>query len=228
MKRLSYLYKKLSLLYRYRNNWERARALDRILRFVKFTKVDGDYFEFGVYAGNTFRYVYHSAQLRGQKDMRFFAFDSFAGFSAVSAADATGVLQEGERSFPLEKFNDLLEKEGIDQRKVSVIPGWLDDTLVGSQKAETDALVGKSKVAIAYMDVDLYEPTKVALNYITDKIVDGTVICFDNWFLLKGHPKRGERKAFTEWLAEHPELTVTEYDRYGWHGIAYIVSLPLV
>jgi len=224
MTNILYTFKKIHLLWRYRNNLDRPRAVDKILRFVKFTNVEGDYFEFGVYAGETFRYAYHSAQLRKQLDMQFFAFDSFEGFSAVSEDDDTGVLTEGERSFPLGKFNAKLKKEKINMTKVHVVPGWLDDTLVGSAKESTDRVVGDSKVAIAYLDVDLYEPTKVALDYIFDKLVDGTILCFDNWFLLKGHPQRGEIKAFREWQEEHPELVITEYDRYGWHGIAFVVS----
>jgi hypothetical protein len=224
MTNILYIIKKINLFWRYRNNLERARAVDKMLKFVTFTKVEGDYFEFGVYAGETFCYAYHSAQLRKKSEMQFFAFDSFEGFSAVSEDDDTGVLTEGERSFSLENFNAKLKKEKMNMSKVQVIPGWLDDTLVGSAKESTDRVVGDSKVAIAYLDVDLYEPTKVALDYIFDKLVDGTILCFDNWFLLKGHPQRGERKAFSEWQTEHPELLITKYGSCGCLGMMFIVN----
>jgi O-methyltransferase len=227
MKNIIYLFKKLMLLYRYRHNIDRARAIDKYLRYIKFADVKGDYFEFGVYAGETFSYVYHSAQLREQSNLSFLAFDSFEGFSKVDTADDTGVLVQGGRSFSLEQFLKKLKKEKMDMLKVSVIPGWLEDTLAGSSKEKTEKIVGDRKVAIAYLDVDLYEPTKNALDYITERISDGAVLCFDNWFLLKGHPERGERKAFAEWAKENPSITVTPYDQYGWHGQSFIVNKPL-
>ena len=224
MKNLKYYFQKIKLLLKYRNNYERTRAIDKYLRYIKFADVKGDYYEFGVYAGETFRYVYHSAQLREQSNLHFFAFHSFEGFSPVSDADNTGVLSQGGRSFPLNEFMKRIEKEKINLDKISVIPGWLDDTLQGSKKKETEEVVGNSKVAIAYLDVDLYEPTKVALDYIKDKLSDGALLCFDNWFLLKGHPERGEIKAFAEWQKENPDIIVTPYDQFGWHGKTYIVS----
>lgn len=227
MNSILYTFKKLRLQWRYRHNIDRARAVDKYLRYIKFAAVAGDYFEFGVYAGETFRYVYQSAQLRKQTDLHFCAFDSFAGFSAVSEADNTGVVTEGGRSFSLEQFMQKLDQEQVDRKKVTVIPGWLDDTLLGAGLTETEAAIGTRSIAIAYLDVDLYEPTKTALTYISDKLSDGALLCFDNWFLFKGHPERGEHKAFLEWQAEHPELIVAPYDQYGWHGKTFIVNRPL-
>lgn len=227
MNSIIYFLRKIKILYRYRHNIDRARAIDKYLRYVKFAKVEGDYFEFGVYAGETFGYVYQSAQLRGQENMHFLALDSFEGFSEVSEADNTGVLVKGERAFPFDRFIEKLKREGVDMSKVSAIPGWFEDTLIGKDKEKTEKIVGNRRVAIAYLDVDLYEPTKTALNYITDRLSDGAVLCFDNWFLLKGHPERGEIKAFNEWVNENPNLIVNPYDQFGWHGKSFIVSRPL-
>lgn len=223
MKNIIYFLKKISLLYRYRNNIDRARAIDKYLRYIKFSAVEGDYFEFGVYTGETFGYAYHSAQLRGQYKMHFLAFDSFEGFSEVNEADNTGVLVKGNRAFSFDEFIKKIKKDNLDLGKVSIIKGWFDQTL-SKNSENTKNIVGDRKIAIAYMDADLYEPTKIALEYITDKLSDGAVVCFDNWFLLKGHPERGEIKAFNEWIKENPNLIVSPFDQFGWHGKSFIVN----
>ena len=64
-----------------------------------------------------------------------------------------------------------------------------------------------SKVSIIHIDCDLYEATKDALNLIRDKIQDGTIILFDDWFNFKASPTKGEQKAFFEFRQENPSIS---------------------
>lgn len=54
-----------------------------------------------------------------------------------------------------------------------------------------------------HIDCDFYESTRVAHEFVTDLLVDGTVMVFDDWWMYHGHPDNGERRAFTEWTRQH-------------------------
>ncbi len=218
---------KIGLIIKNRNNRPRCKMLDTAMDFVRHSKVDGDYFEFGVFRGVTFQYAYHAAQLRDRKSMRFFALDSFQGFADPKGNDTTGVIVKGTRNCSEEEFLKVLRSYGVNVKKVQTIPGWFEETLIGEGKKKTIEKIGERKIAIAYLDADLYEPTVLALDFLVDYLTDGTLLIFDNWFLFRGHPDRGERRAFEEWCAKHPELIITPYNNFGWHGASFIVNLKL-
>lgn len=218
--------KKLSLMAKNRNNKARCQILDLAMDYARCAKVQGDYFEFGVYRGLTFQYAYHSAQLRNLHQMRFHAFDSFEGFAEPRTNETTGVITKGKRSASRQEFIQILRSFRVDRAKINVFPGWFEETLVGPGAAETAATLGTSQAAIVYLDADLYDPTLLSLEFITDYLVDGSLLLFDNWFLLRGHPARGERRAFDEWRNKHPDLIITDYNNFGWHGKSFLVNLP--
>ena len=219
--------KKIALLAKNRNNRPRCRMLDMAMDFVRHSKVEGDYFEFGVYRGLTFQYAYHSAQIRKLTSMRFFALDSFQGFADPKGNDTTGVIIKGTRNCSENNFYRVLRSHSVDMKKVKTIPGWFENTLIGEGKKNTVNKIGQSKAAIVYLDADLYEPTVLALDFIVEYLADGALLLFDNWFLFRGHPERGERRAFEEWTKKHPELIITPYSNFGWHGTSFIVNFPL-
>jgi O-methyltransferase len=88
------------------------------------------------------------------------------------------------------------------------------------QKISQSAL---KAVAIAWIDCDLYESTKPALEFLTERLSHGSVICFDDWFNIKARPDCGEQKACHDWLTCNPQLRLTPYSRFGWHGQSFIV-----
>lgn len=212
------------LFLKYRHNRERARVISRALDFVASAKVSGDYFEFGVFRGTTFKYAYHAARVRHVPGMHFLAFDSFEGISEPSSKDSTSSMRKGDRACSREEFEKLLKKENVPLNSVTIIPGFFEETLVGTRRGETGRLIGNRSAAIVYIDCDLYEPTYAALSFMTDRLADGAVIIFDDWFLLKGNPLYGEPRAFREWLNKHPEFEATHFYNFSWHGSSYIVN----
>lgn len=195
--------------------------------FVRHNNVYGEYFECGVYAGTTFQCAYHAAVARGLKEMRFYALDSFEGFSEPKGHDNIGLVTRGTRNCSERQFLSNVKRAGVPLAKVTTIKGWFSDTLEGAGREETNSRLKDAKVSVVWLDADLYEPTISALNFLTNRLQDGSVMIFDNWFLFKGHPERGERKALAEWQYKHPEITLTPFYHFGWHGTSFIVSLPL-
>jgi hypothetical protein len=78
----------------------------------------------------------------------------------------------------------------------------------------TKKTLGIKQAAVVWIDCDLYESTVPALNFITDFVQTGTIICFDDFYCFRGDPNRGESKAFKEWLLRNPKITAIEYRKF--------------
>lgn len=200
---------------------ERLDFLKKIMNFVHKCKIPGDYLEFGVFKGSTFAEAYKIAKAKKLNDMRFFAFDSFEGLPESGGIDRDfGQFEKGEYNATLQQFTSHIKKQLGDQPKdLIVVPGWFEKTLTPEIKRKFEM----KSAAIVWIDCDLYESTIPVLDFVTDLLVDGTIIVFDDWFFFKGNPNRGEQKAFREWLAKHPEIKASEYHKYFWHGNSFIV-----
>jgi len=181
--------------------------------------VEGDYLEFGVFEGASFVPVFHFAQGVGLNSMKFYAFDSFQGLPSVKKTDV-GLFNKGDWVCTLPKFKKLIRNRGVDLNKVKIVKGWFDETL----NEETKRKLPIKSASIVYIDCDLYESTVPVLDFITDYLINGTIIIFDDWFCFKGNPNRGEQRAFKEWRKRHPEITIIQFRKFGCSGNSFIVG----
>ena len=170
----------------------REEIADRVMRLTSYYKIEnGDYLEFGVHLGKSFVASYKAAQRYGLKDMKFYAFDSFAGLPDVKGIDEVGSqFRRGDYACTEEQFKKNLQAKGVNLNKVVTVPGWYDNTLSN----ETKKKLPLKAAAVVWIDCDLYESTVPVLNFLTDYIVDGTILVFDDWFCFRGSPERGEQK----------------------------------
>ena len=195
-------------LFKYRDFEE---ILDKVLLFTQFSKIDGDYLEFGVWEGASFCASYYLAE-KYNLNMGFYAFDSFEGLPEIKGLDSSGKqFEKGMFDCDIEKFRKNLEKKKVDLNRVGIIKGWYNKIL--NQELKNRLKI--KKAAVIYIDCDLYESAKDVLNFITDYIQDGTVLIFDDWFCFKGNPERGEQKAFSEWLDKNPTFTTSQFYKLG-------------
>lgn len=198
----------------------REKMLKLAMQYAVASKLDGDYLEFGVYKGDTFSAAYHLAQFNGPKNMRFLAFDSFSGLPEIKGVDNEfKQYSQGQYAYGVKNFKNNILKRGVDLNKVEIIPGWFDQSL-NNESVEKIKLVS---AAIIWVDCDLYESALPVLDFIKEFLQDGAVIIFDDWFCFRGHPERGERRAFREWIEKNSEFTVSEYQKFGWHGNSFLV-----
>jgi O-methyltransferase len=207
-------------------------------------QVEGDYLEFGVFRGstmiqafNTIRTSYldrsadrthiHSAAFRDNvrsswDAMRFFAFDSFQGLPALSGVDLqTRDFSEGKYACSQERFLARIAENGVDLSRVVTVPGWFEQTC----QEDTIRRHNMKAAAIVHIDCDLYESTRVVLQFITPLLVDGTVLIFDDWFAFRGNPGLGEQRAFHEWTPSVPHLTFTQFQKEGPWRNSFIVNV---
>lgn len=205
----------------YRSFNRRFYAIEQCAEYLVGAQVKGDYLEFGVYLGNTFSHAYKWMS-PVNADMKFFAFDSFEGLPKPQGID----IEAGYSSHFTEKqfacsqsdFESNILKNGVDTRKVTAIKGWFNETLAGS------TTYGIEKIAVAWIDCDLYESTVPVLQFITPHLSVGSVIIFDDWRCYRNHPDFGEQRACREWLEKNRQIQLTELYSFGWNGIAFTVT----
>jgi len=158
----------------------------------------GDVCEFGVAQGAT------SAVLANEirdTDRSLWLFDSFEGLSRPTPEDVLlddigglGSMDAyaGEMAYGPERVRDRLAEIGFPRERTRIVKGYLDEV-------ETARHVPR-EVAFAYLDMDLYEPTRIALALLRDRLTEHARVVVDDFGFLSAGPK----SAVEEFLANDP------------------------
>ena len=199
--------------------------LEKAMKYVGHSGIKGDYLEFGVWKGRSFSKAYHMSRYVKSSSlakMQFYAFDSFQGLPEITNVTdkTTGEFKRGDYSCDLPTFKRILQDNGVEMSRVVTVPGWYGEVLNEKTKQKLEL----KSAAIIFVDCDLYESAVDVLNFVTDYVVDGTVIIFDDWFCFRGDPDRGEQRAFREWLARNHHVTATEWQTVSWKSKAFLLN----
>lgn len=143
----------------------------------KITVKEGLFCEFGVWQGTSINYM------AKQVDGKFHGFDSFEGLPEFWR----GGFKEGafnlNGSLPKVENNVVLHK------------GWFEETLPSFVHNHQGPL------ALLHIDSDLYSSARTIFTFFNDRIVEGTIIIFDEYFNFPFW-KTQEFKAFQEFISE--------------------------
>ena len=172
----------------------RQSQFDAVFKHVICESIPGDYLEFGVFRGSSMALAYKCATRGHLEKMRFFGFDSFEGLPDSEG----GVFEKGTMVCSQKQFLKLIAQYGIDTTRVTTVKGWYKESLT-AQLRQTHAL---TQAAVVNIDCDLYESTKIVLDFIADLLKPGSILIFDDWyhFAHKVNPAQyGEQRAFEEW-----------------------------
>jgi hypothetical protein len=132
------------------------------------------YLEFGVHEGDSLR---EWSRLLTHPETKLHGFDSFEGLPETwSFVEGVGHFST---SGVVPTFADP---------RIEIFKGWFDDTLPAYSPPPHDRLV----VAI---DADLYSSARVVLDTLTEAIVPGTFVYFDEF-----HDRAHELRAFSDFL----------------------------
>ncbi len=199
---------------------EYGNVMLKVFEYVSEMKIEGDYLEFGCFGGYTMTWAYKAAKYFNMKDIKFYGFDSFEGLPKIQGVDAEyPEFKQGEFSTSEEQFYKDLKRGKVDTSRVVTIPGWYDVTL-------NEQLYKKlpiKEASVILVDCDLYSSTVPVLEFITNYVVDGTVILFDDWNCFRSSPEHGEQKAVKEWLENHRDITMTKYLPFEAFGQSFII-----
>lgn len=209
----------------------KKRMIHEAFKKIELWGVQGSYMEFGTFQGQSIAYAYHEREKireRNRQSTRsgvrdIFAFDSFSGIGGVTSEEATGPFRNGDYSASLQDFEKYLISRGVDLKSIQIIPGFFQNTL--TKKLQTQILKKNPVAAVVNIDSDIYEPAKLALDFIKPMLVQGTVVLFDDWYSFALHPMKGEVRALREFERENQKIRFTSWKDYGPVGHAFIVTI---
>jgi len=166
----------------------RRQHLKRFLALYEIFKlampVKGSVVECGVFRGfGIMSWAKFSAMLEPENlTRRIYGFDSFQGFPSTSTADDNPVARPEPGALSADSYDELqalIVEYDLDRflghiPKVQLIKGDVVET-IPAFVAEHRHLV----VSLLFMDVDLFEPTRVALEHFVPRMPRGAVLAFD-------------------------------------------------
>lgn len=194
-----------------------AKYLAQIEVFLKTINVPGSVVELGVFKGSSLLTFTKLIEVLcpGDTLKKVIGFDTFTGFPALS--DKDGVPNPNRDlvvgGFNSAEFFPILEKMIDITQKDSMIPRFKRVELVKGDACETiPDYVSKNpglRISLLHLDLDIYEPTKVALEYLYPLVVPGGIILLDE-YAMPGFP--GESQAFDEYFGtERPKVVKFPY-----------------
>jgi hypothetical protein len=134
--------------------------------------IEGLVLEFGVASGATLDFLAKTIALRGR---RLYGFDSFRG------------LPEPWADYEIGHF--ACDPPAV-AANVELLVGDFADTLPPFLATHA------GNAALVHLDADLYSSTKLVLDLLAPRIVPGTIVAFDEFWIVTDH----EQRAFREWL----------------------------
>jgi hypothetical protein len=165
-----------------------GKLLSHLEIYKMITNLPGDVLEFGVYKGVSFvQLLSFRNLLENDYSRKVTGFDMFGKFPSDLALDS-------DKKF-VEKFENVggygISKDELDMhlqnkgfRNYCLIEGDILETLPQFVSANP-AL----KISLLHIDVDVYEPTKMILENLWDKIVGGGILMLDDYGTVEGETK---------------------------------------
>ncbi len=165
-----------------RQHLKRFLALYEIFKLI--LPVKGSIVECGVFRGfGLMSWAKLSAMLEPENlTRRVYGFDSFAGFPSYTDEDVNPVATPVEGALYADSFEELqalIEEYDRDRflghiDKVHLVKGNVTQTILQFVAEHPHLLV-----SLLFLDLDLYEPTKVAIEHFLPRMPRGAVIAFD-------------------------------------------------
>lgn len=173
-----------------------ARTVEILDVFRSVADVEGDIAEFGSHKGANLIYLAKLCQIYGLRGKRkIHCFESFEGLTNFKPEDGQQQGNEGKYQGNLETLQQVIDLFGY-QDDIEIHQGFIEDTLPPFLNKYPD-----KKFSFLYYDADLYEPCKVMLDLLHDRLSVGGVFVFDEYGLEEWP---GETQAVDEFVAANP------------------------
>ena len=185
-----------------------AKQLAHIDVFSRTIDLPGSIVELGVFKGSSFMTFLKLCDIHcaGDTLKRVIGFDTFSGFVGIDPKDGSRNVKRDlvPGGFNAETFLPVLEAAIQLEQADSFIPRFQRAELVKGDVSKTIPQYVKDhpglRISLLHLDLDLYEPTKVALEYLFPRVVAGGIVLLDE-YAMEGFP--GESAAFDEYFGAH-------------------------
>ena len=164
------------------NFFKQCRHLDLInLALIALKKeVVADFAEAGCWKGHSSYFLsklINDYNLKKNKNIKFFIFDSFEGLSEINEKDKNvkkldqNLIKKIKTQFV---SNDQFVKNEVlkDFKFVEIFKGWIPEKF---------NKVKDKKFSFVHIDVDLYEPTLQSLEFFFPRLIEGGIIVCDDY-----------------------------------------------
>jgi O-methyltransferase len=188
-----------------------------ILRELNGGEPLGDYLEFGVSRGTSLACAYNALEQAGERRARLIGFDSFEGLPEEAAAQGW---RPGDYRSTLSATRRYLLRRGVDLDRVRLVEGWFDDTLTD----ETRRAHGIGKAGLVMVDCDIHSASRQALEFAAPHVRDRAVVMLDDWGWREEAGEIGQREAFAEFLADHPDIAAEPLPSYFRHARVFLLT----
>ena len=195
---------------------ESFRALELSLKYLDARRVSGDICEFGTLFGDIPLHADYlfSRKHSGAQRRPISIFDSFAGLPGDILQSENTAFKEGDLANSLENYLRRFKKYGIG-KGVEVFPGWFHETLANCQP--------ERRIALAWIDADLYSSTKTVLSFLKCSLVDQALVIIDDYWATK--PSRGGPSfALEEWTRNAVDFTLLPWRSFHWAGEIFVFN----
>lgn len=166
--------------------------------YKKITDLPGVVIELGVFKGASFiRFATFRDTLESASSRKVIGFDAFGQFPVP--ADSTSSDKAFIAKFEADAGHGISDKElqqALDNKGIKnteLIRGDITKTLPAYLEQHREL-----RIALLHIDVDVYEPTKLALELLYQYIVPGGLIIFDDYGTVEG-----ETVAADEFIKRH-------------------------
>lgn len=194
----------------------------QMFHFLSANDIKGDYYEFGCHKARTFRMALTEARRHNLENMKFFAFDSFAGLPQIEPSAEIGhkLYTPGALCTTEEEFHRIIQEHGIYIDHFRTIKGFYNESL--TKTLQNELLAQESQIGIVNIDCDFYESAIPVFNFIDPLLQEGSIIYIDDYFAgYGGSPNKGPAKAFNEYC-ERSRFKFIQYQQIGWQGRSFI------
>lgn len=170
----------------------RQQNLVRLAALLDKEGVPGHIVECGVLDGGTAALMAWSSR-NASPAREVHLFDAWEGLPATTVEDGNEAARwTGEVVGSPTRVMAIMKKLGIATERVKIHRGWFHETF-----PEVDV----SPVALAHIDCDFYEPTRLCLEKWYPALAPGGIMQFDDYASFSGC-----RQAVDEFIAAHPEV----------------------
>lgn len=205
-----------------------SRFISHYELFKLVVDLPGSIVELGIYKGASF---FAWAKLldmfcSGTWDRLVYGFDRFDGLHGYTPEDGelgTHVAKRegGLSDTSFEEIETLAALHDVDglmrgTRRCRIVAGDLMKTLPDFLDKNPGL-----RISLLNLDVDLYEPTKLALELLYPRVVRGGVVCFDEYSLLTWP---GETRAVDEYFAAIGEKPIIHRHSFAQRPTGYIIK----
>jgi hypothetical protein len=179
-----------------------------ILNSLETTKtLQGAICEFGIAQGYTSALLGHSIKAT-KKDL--WLFDSFEGLPEPTSKDKlkndifklkTMEAYKGTMKHSIEKVKKNLRQVSFPEDRTHIIDGFIENTILTATLPQ--------QVSFAFVDLDFYNPIKIALEFLDKVIVKDGIVIVDDY----------------DFFSEGAKIAVDEF--YAQHKSSYVMELPI-